>query len=491
MPLKDPWVSRHLHGMNSLPDDAAARLRHSLNRGAAPELSSELITGAAGHAAPRMTNPTRRLQVAGGTTVAIAALAVAALVITPSLQRTEPLFTAATGAATSALSSSEAGSSDMRIGYWAQYEYTAGAGLSTSGGSGNVYQLARTGTAEARTAEIAAVFGVAGTAAETEYSDPAYPTWVVGTLDGTAPSVTVTWAGTGDWWFNDPTANPIYECRPTQSDSVEQICPQAESTASAAPSEGEARILAHELFASTGFDVAPDQIEVLADQWQTTATAYLVLDGVKTALSWGVGWSNTGAMSWANGHSITVENRGSYGTVSASGAVDRLADSRWFGAAGPDYQGGAIAFADDVARSSDATSEPSTGEGDGTGVDAEPSPGVEPPVEPTVEPGTAPDPGADPSATPDPIATTEPAPLPEEPSVEVTEEPFVPEIIEVTVDEAESTLLLMWDSAGNAWLVPGFAMPMPEGWWTSVVSLVDGVIELPEPVTVEPYLLED
>ena len=61
-----------------------------------------------------------------------------------------------------------------------------------------------------------------------------------------------------------------------------------------------------------------------------------------------------------------------------------------------------------------------------------------------------------------------------------------PETVVVTVDEAHATLLLLWDADGNAWLVPGFAMPHPDGWFNSVVSLVEGVITLPEPVAIEP-----
>jgi hypothetical protein len=56
-----------------------------------------------------------------------------------------------------------------------------------------------------------------------------------------------------------------------------------------------------------------------------------------------------------------------------------------------------------------------------------------------------------------------------------------PETVVVTVDKAEATLLMMWDADGNTWLVPGFAVQQEEGWWISVVSLVEGVIALPEP----------
>ncbi|WP_309616257.1 hypothetical protein, partial [Salinibacterium sp.] len=334
---------------------------------------------------------------AGGITVAVASIAVAALVITPGLQRA-PLFTAGAASSASALSAAEGTvSSDMRIGRWIDYRYTAGAGLSTSGGSGSVYSLERSGTVESRAAEIASVFGIDGSPSPSEYSDPAYPTWSVGPIDGTAPSVTVTWAGTGDWRYNDPAAGPVYECVAIDSGD---FCTGVEQppTVSAAPSEAQARTLARELFGSTGFDIAADQIDVVADQWQTTATANLVVDGVVTALSWSVTWSNTGAISWANGHSITARDRGNYGTVSASDAVDRLVDGRWYGSPGPAYQGEAIMYSADLLRGDTGTG---AGPSVKPGVGTEPTPGDEQTVDPTA-------PMADPEippATPEPIPT--------------------------------------------------------------------------------------
>jgi hypothetical protein len=40
-----------------------------------------------------------------------------------------------------------------------------------------------------------------------------------------------------------------------------------------------------------------------------------------------------------------------------------------------------------------------------------------------------------------------------------------PEVVDVTIDNATPTLLLLWDVDGNAWLVPGYAMQMEEGWF--------------------------
>jgi hypothetical protein len=76
--------------------------------------------------------------------------------------------------------------------------------------------------------------------------------------------------------------------------------------------------------------------------------------------------------------------------------------------------------------------------------------------------------------------------------------PEEPEIISLTVTDAEATLLLVWDGNGNAWLVPGYVMRHGEDpWaWTTVISLMDGVLQMPEPMPItimpvpEPYIEE-
>jgi hypothetical protein len=120
---------------------------------------------------------------------------------------------------------------------------------------------------------------------------------------------------------------------------------------------------------------------------------------------------------------------------------------------------------------------------------------TEPSTEPAPEP--APDAGSGDGASAEPGApgTIEPAPAnPEdEPSVLPEPEPLPsPETVTVSLDHAEATLLLVWDVDGNAWLVPGYAYEQPEqGWWTSVISLVEGVIQLPEPMSIEPLPAEE
>lgn len=460
--------------MSNFDDDITARLRHGLDRGAAPELSADLVTRAADHPAPRLSNPARSLRIAGGAGLAVAALTVGALVVAPSINR-PPLFIAA--AAGQAGASDAISSEAMKIGWWVDYNYTAGAGLSNSGGSGEVYQLVLDGKPEDRAADIADIFGVDGEVQPASYSDASYPIWVVGAEDGSAPSVTVTWSGAGDWWYSDPAASSFYLCDPsvTAEQSVEYGCTFPEDAPeNKAPSEDAARTEAQQLLASTGLDVNADELTVYADDYGTTVTANLVVDGVKTALDWTISWSNTGGISYAYGHTVSVESRGDYGTVSAVDAVDRLEDGRWWGSAGPDHQGGAILYAADL----------KAGASDVSTVNPEPAPVGEPSPEPapSEEPNLEPAPPAEPTAEPVPVE-----PLPVDPMP--TEIP-TPEAVDVTIDNAEQTLLLMWDADGNAWLVPGFAMEVDNGGWNSVVSLVEGVIVLPDPVVIEPMVTD-
>jgi hypothetical protein len=444
-----------------------------------------------------MVNNGRRALTGGALTLAVAAVTVGALVLTSPTQQ-GPLFTAAAVNAPGAASDTAlaAPEGDQRMMIWANYEYVAGPELSSATGSGHVYKLERTGTPDSVLKAVAAQFGVTGDSYKSEYYDPKYPSYVIGTEDGSAPSVLVTWAGTGDWWYNDSSAYPTsLGCdAPAADDStsstttdVQELpsCDVSTPTENLAPNEADARAQAQKIFAATGLNVGESDITVTADDWQTVATATLTVDGTKTALDWNVGWSTTGKISFAYGHSVVAVDKGSYGTVSARDAVGRIASGRWYGAAGPDYQSGVMLFAEDTMRGATgivagqddaeqlptdtATDEPTDGttpddttspdEGTSTGEGTDPSDGTDPTAEPV-----------DPTANPEPTDEQTPEPLP------------TPETIVVIVTEAHETLLEMWDSNGDAWLVPGYAMPTKEGWFNTVVSLVEGVIAMPDPV---------
>ncbi len=474
--------------MSNENDDLRLRLRKSFNRGEAPELSAGLVVGAAGRPTPRLANPARTLRIAGAAGVAIAAVTVGALVLGPSMTRA-PLFTAASPASASALGSSDANSSDAKMmAIWAEYQYSASSSLSTEGGSGPVYQLVLDAAdPKARTAELARVFGIDEVVTKADYADSVYPTWVVGPQDGSNVNLTYSAYGTGDWWFNDPTVASVYLCDPsvTSVDAASQGCTlPSEAPANRAPTGDAARSAAKALFASTGYKSTAADIEITSGIDGTSASAYLTVEGIKTGLSWGAYWVNTGELSYAYGHSVRPEARGTFSTVSPTDAVQRLADYRWYGSAGPEYQGGAMMFATKGAGDDG----PATVNGSSGSTDAGTQPAI-PPTDDLNAPVATPTGGA--TDTPTDGATVTPTdgatdgsidpstPVPDESLPPVEVEP-TPAVVEVTVDKAVATLLLMWDANGNAWLVPGYAMQMPEGWWSAVVGLVDGVIALPE-----------
>lgn len=469
--------------MNTSSDDLDGRLQRSLDVGA-PDLDRDIVTGAPSRKAPRMVNRGRVAQIAAGSVTAVAAVSVGALVIGGTLMPSQPpLFTAAAGGADgSRIAGAEAAmGADTMIMPWVQYEYVAGPGLSDEPSSGRVYELRRAGSPDEMLARVAALFGVDGEVKRSEWSSDDYPSYVVGPEDGSAPAITTTWAGTGNWWYSNPL--PYTENPPSPSQ---------------APDEGAARSLAADLFREVGLDIDAADIEVYADEWQTTASGYLIVDGQRTALDWGVSWAATGEIQWASGHSVEVVDRGEFDTVSARASVERLADWRWSAAAGPDYWGdmGFIA-ADSAASSGIARSDE---------VVVEPMPGLEPSPEPGApgEPGATPgEPApiepveptepAEPAEPIEPAEPTEPAePVEPEPLPEPAPEPLPePEVVTVTFDSAESTLLTMWDAQGNAWLVPGFVYETPDGWYSGVVSLIEGVIELPGPMEYDIMPMDD
>jgi len=489
---KDLQLPRHRQGMNDASlDDVEPRLRRTASAPAAPELDAALVTGAPERRAPRLVRHGHAIRAASISMAAVAAVSVGALVIPGIVAPRAPLF--AVGGGTNGPADSEAASA-AQIGVWVDYRYLAGDTLATSGGSGNVYELTRQGTPHSVLSDIAAALGLPGAATTSQYSSNDYPSYVIGPEDGSAAMLSLSWSGAGDWWYSDPAAYPEPDCpnmTVTNEDGTDgsyQDCqiPTVPAARSQAPDAAEARERAAALFAATGLDVAEGDIRVTVDEWQTLASANLEVGGVVTALEWSVSWSPLGMISWASGHAVEVVERGAFDTVSPVEAVERLDDGRWFGAAGPGYGGGAVAFA-----ASDAASDVAHGAQPGTGVDAVESPLRTPEGEPVLDSAPAvSDPDTPSSSDPAPLDPA-PAPLPE-PLPEPDPMPS-PETVTVTLEHAEATLLMLWDVDGNAWLVPGYAFTQPDhGFWAAVVSLVEGVIQLPEPfdaatdATIEP-----
>jgi hypothetical protein len=76
--------------------------------------------------------------------------------------------------------------------------------------------------------------------------------------------------------------------------------------------------------------------------------------------------------------------------------------------------------------------------------------------------------------------------MPAEESQPVDPEPVEPTIVDLKINKSEEVLVSVYDTSGNMWLVPGYLLFNDQGWFDSIVSLVEGVIQLPDPYTVMP-----
>ena len=318
------------------------------------------------------------------------------------------------------------GSSDAKMLMWVEYEYVAGSGLSDAAGSDQVYKLNLNGSPEALVEKLAARFGVEGKLSKETYDEGKTYNYFFGNkAKPENASVSVYWTGTGSWYFGD------------YSKFSEKVN---------LPTKASALATASEIFADTGLVVAEDAITLTSGDWGMVAQASLQVGGEDTALEWMVNWAPNGEIIGVSGHSVSVEAKGTYGTISAKDSVKRLGDWRYGGSAASSYYGGGMAM---MSRGGTVSS-------DVTESGSEPS--VEPTEEPTVEP------------TPEPT---------EEPTVEPTPEP-TPEKVVMKLVSSKKTHLLIWDAKGGAWLVPGYMLKNSDGWYNSVISLVDGIIALPK-----------
>ena len=252
--------------------------------------------------------------------------------------------------------------------------------------------------------------------------------------------ISLWWLGTASWNYSNPIAFPDSVCEETDEAGNCVAYQQFQPTPELLPTEAEAVAKALEVFNATGLQVSASDIRVEISEWGVNASASMSVGGQPTNLEWYLGWSSTGEISYAGGHSVAAESMGTFDTVSALAAVDRLSDWRWSGSpSGIFYQ----------RFQSTVSIEPAPYVRDNAAGVSEGS-----------EPGSA----GDSSIGDEPM----PGPMPE------------PQTLTLTILESESALLSVWDANGEVWLVPGWILINDKGWFGAVISVIEGVIELPK-----------
>lgn len=200
--------------------------------------------------------------------------------------------------------SGESSSKDMMMRVPVTYE--ASSNLSKDSSQGHVYELQVVGDAKSIARRAADVLGFSGTESYKAEWDSAL---IEGKKDENGyalESVNASGSGTGNWSFWS--SSTVYS-----DEKVTVPVSDAAATKSAL-----------KIFSATGLDVSANDVRVSRDDFGMSASADLKIDGMQTGLVWSVHWNGEGEIDLAWGHSVQLVDRGEFGNVSPTAAVDRL-----------------------------------------------------------------------------------------------------------------------------------------------------------------------
>ena len=348
----------------------------------------------------------------------------------------QPLITLANDQRASDASMESSIASDSLPAWINPYQYKAGPELSDSTGAGDVYELVIKGNPRDRLQEFAAIFGESGNVELEEWSTDYFPSY---RLETDSAYLSLYWHGSGMINYSSKRNWLSEECYLMEDDlSENELSPREECKPLPTvpmPAADTLAAEAFELISSAGYQGQLRDIQVERYEWGASAFASTFVNGEQTAIEWYVGWDQTGQVANVSGHLAEPVLRGSYPTISPRSAVERIAEGYWFGAAPRGFYDYSILETDASALDGSVTSD-----SEGT-VDAE--------DELTV--------------------------MPVEPDWDL-------EVMELTVNSHREAMLLIEDSQGQGWLVPGYLLETDRDWFEAVVSLEEGVIQPPEPI---------
>jgi hypothetical protein len=481
------------------PDELDARLRKAdpANKAKIEPLSAEILAAASRSKLKlglsqrfELLSAKSRGFALGGLVSGTAAVLAVAIVVNPTQTPLIQLAASPHGGSNRSASMAETSEDKMMSMPFFSYEYVAGPNLSNDGGSGQVYKLVRTGTPEAVLQNVAKLFGVQGSVKKFPDFSESNPGYFFGEsddpwgVDNENPIVSVWWSGTASWNYSNPSNSTISsDCGSLDAEGFCEEWIEPVPTPELLPSKSEAIAKALELFNATGLAVTESDLRVDMSEWGVSVSAAMVVDNQPTSMEWYLGWGSDGEISYAGGHSVIAQAVGTFDTISPVQAVNRLDDWRWYGSPASYLYEKYPAIYSDISVRNEPLVDPEVSE-------------TEPSTEP--QPSASANPGSEP-IEPNPTETepVEPQPietLPVEPTpIEIEPNPIEPQVVTLTITKAESALLSIWDAAGDVWLVPGWIMFNDEGWWSTVISLIEGVIALPDPYAydIEPLPAED
>ena len=411
----------------------------------APELNESVLLAATKLPKRNIPNP----QAGRFALTAVAGLA-AVSVFAVSLPGTEqPVIRLASEGSGSQMAQESSIAADSSIGdslpgWFSAYEYVASPNLSATPGQGVVYQLVLDGTPAQRLSEFAEIFGEQGNVELEEWSTQYFPSYK---LENDDSYFSLYWHGSGIINYSSKRNWLDEDCYLTDEDIIE---PEAETRPVEGceplptvemPSESVLAAEAYETISQAGFTGSVTDITIERYQWGASGFATTYVDGSETAIEWYISWDQTGQISNVSGHLARAVNMGVMNTISPKDAVNRIDKGYWFGAAPrSSYNYSLSESVSSLPAESEIFDEPIE--------DIAEQPAVE---EPELE-----------------ILPVEPMPIGGE-----------PEVIQLVIKDYTESILLIEDSQGNGWLVPGYLLETDQGWFEPIVSLEEDAVELP------------
>jgi hypothetical protein len=178
--------------------------------------------------------------------------------------------------------------------------------------------------------------------------------FIAGPTDGSAPSVTFTDDAYHSWYYSTewpavsqsvgtsesavaPDAQVSSESVPADevTPSTDRIAPpDTVALPKNLPSKSKARSKALDLMSAAGIDVRESDVEVYADDWSVSVTAWPHVGDQRVPLAWNIGFGAEGAITWAGGNLIEFTKGPKFPRVGTEAGVKRLGDpkySGWFG----------------------------------------------------------------------------------------------------------------------------------------------------------------
>ena len=294
---------------------------------------------------------------------------------------------------------------------------------------------------EKRMTAIATALGVEGDLIERKKEEGGG--FVAGPTDGLAPSVSfgdpefdpyLSWYYSAAWATSSRSSEPAVAPDAATSDSATSDSatpttfvevPEEMKKPENLPSKDEARDRAKSIMNEAGVDVRDDDIEVYADDWSVSVTAWTRVGDIRAPMSWTFGFGDGGAVTWAGGNLLSFEKGPKFPRVGSLVGVERLGDPKYSGW----YGYGPVAKA--VAEP--ASAEDSVAE--------------------------APLPGGDASIT----------------------APVAPTVQTVVITGVKESLTPIIDADNVMWLVPSYEYTVKDGYTISVLAIADEFIEQATP----------